>query len=162
MTKPGFEQSDVPSIKRPVGITILAVLEFLKAPIIFILYSTELGWPWASASLIAIILGGYNLAVGWGLWEMKKWAYPIALLLAMLSIIIFILDFVGLDVAGFYFNSIFWVVDFFLEFIFEIKVTVEIWFIMVLSSQLISPLILLYYMTRARIKDVFRVTGFLL
>jgi len=150
-----------PGINRPAGVVILAILEFLKAPIIFIILPTELGWLWVSAGFIALILGGYNLVVGWGLWNVKKWAYPAAVILAILSIIIFGLEVIGFDFAGYYFNSIFWVVDFFLELIFEIRVTVGVWVIMVLISQLISLPILLYYLTRPQIKDFFGVTGFL-
>jgi len=143
------------SNKRPVGIIILAVLELLKTPIIFIILPLEVEWPWVGAGLMAFALGGYNLGVGWGLWNMKKWAYKLTLVLAILSIIIF-----GLFIAGFYFmilfsNSIWWLIDAIITLIFTIKVTERIMVNIMVVSQLIAPIIILYYLTRSKIKDIF-------
>lgn len=143
------------TIELPIGVKILAILELLKTPIIFIILPIEVEWPWMGAGLMAFSLGGYNLVVGWGLWHAKKWAYWGALILAILSIVIFVLYITGFYFITLFVNPTWWIIDAVLTLLFDIRVTDAIMVNIMVISQLIAPIIILYYLIRSRIKEVF-------
>ena len=117
------------SVERPTGVTILAVLEILVGVsgifggLLGVLGVIEIGV--RGLFYFIFIIGFLNLAVGWGLWTLKKWAYQVALILAIIGIITGILSLP-----------------------------------MAIISLIINVLII-YYLTRPEIKEVFGVTGFL-
>ncbi len=69
-------------VERPTGVTILAILSFFGGfvGIVFFEYYTVL-------SIIGLIISLIQLFVGWGLWNLREWSHPLALLLAIIAII---------------------------------------------------------------------------
>lgn len=110
-------------IERPTGVQILAVLEILGG-VIGIVVGLSVG---SSFGMGTLLIGLVNFVIGWGLWELKKWAYQVALILA-------ILGFIGALILS---------------------------IILIGIPLLIIQAIILYYLTRPVIKDVFGITGFL-
>ncbi|MFQ6125258.1 MAG: hypothetical protein ACE5R6_11740 [Candidatus Heimdallarchaeota archaeon] len=127
------------SIERPTGVTILAVLEIIVGILGIIggLLAITVGGFLAAEGYgsfgalagvlggIAFILGLFALAVGWGLWNLRKWAYQIAMILAIIGIIVAIVTLPGSIIS------------------------------------LVIDAIIIYYLTRPEIKDVFGITGLL-
>lgn len=81
-------------IVRPTGVTILAVLEFLGGILGIlgglVLLGAEEAFGegiFAVFSIWAFIAGFIALAVGYGLWNLLKWGYQAAMILAILGII---------------------------------------------------------------------------
>jgi uncharacterized membrane protein (DUF2068 family) len=72
--------------QRPVGVTVIAVLEAIAAVLeilggIFLLStSTTLG-------VIAIVVGVIYLVLAWGLWTLKPWAFWITAVLNALAVV---------------------------------------------------------------------------
>jgi hypothetical protein len=70
--------------KRPLGISVLALLMFLAgatwllAGFVLPLVGAAVA-PW----YIALIAAAYFLALGWGLWGLRRWAYLAALLMCV-------------------------------------------------------------------------------
>ncbi len=86
---------------RPLGVTILAILQLLGGVIsifgglaivmIFpVIFTLILG-------VILLILGLLGLIVGWGLYTMKSWAWMLAMILNIINIIVAIINF---DIAS--------------------------------------------------------------
>lgn len=115
------------SIEHPSGVTILAVLEFITG-IFYIIAAIGL-FTLAAISAIGVIvfllMGFIALGIGWGLWKLKKWAYQVAMILAILGILTNLLT-LPVGIIG-----------------------------------IIISVIIIYYLTRPEIKEVFGVTGFL-
>lgn len=96
-------------IERPTGVMILAVLEIIGG-VFAILggigmlalggfaagygYGAE-GAFFGAIGVIVLLIGLFSLAVGWGLWNLRKWAYQIAMILGIIGIIISILSLPG-------------------------------------------------------------------
>ncbi len=75
---------------RPLGVTILAILQILGGLLAFvggmvILVLPFFGW---LIGPIIIILGIFDLVIGWGLWAMKSWAWMTAIILNIIGIIL--------------------------------------------------------------------------
>jgi len=86
-----------PSGDRPLGVTILAILQLLGGVIsifgglaivmIFpVIFTLILG-------AILLIVGLVGLIVGWGLYTMKSWAWMLAMILNIINIIIAVIGF---------------------------------------------------------------------
>ena len=89
--------------KRPLGITIIAILLFISAIIEIIggissvigttptgtLSDVLLGW-------FPLVLGVIELVLAWGLWTLKPWAYWGTLLVEIVNILIHFFGFLGL------------------------------------------------------------------
>jgi hypothetical protein len=79
------ERSDSPSaLKRPRGVAILALLLFLVGAI-WLLAAVALPLLGVSLAPWYILFGAaaYFLAIGWGLWGGRRWAYLAALLMCI-------------------------------------------------------------------------------
>ena len=93
-----------PSGSRPLGVTILAllqiiggVLSLLGASVFFIIPF----FGWIVGGIIAI-LALLDLIIGWGLWSMKSWAWMAAIILNIISIILAIIpptDYISIIIA---------------------------------------------------------------
>ena len=89
--------------KRPLGITIIAILLFISAVIEIIggissvigstptgtLSNVLLGW-------FPLVLGVIELVLAWGLWTLKPWAYWGTLVVEIVNILIHFFGFLGL------------------------------------------------------------------
>ena len=129
----------VTTIERQLGVTILAILHFLAGIGLLILglliaavggYAASVGEGalaaiFGASGFIIILIGLIPFGIGWGLWNLKKWSYQVAMIF---TVIFFILGILSIP-AGFLF------------------------FVIVA--------LILYYLTRPEIKDVFGITGFL-
>ncbi|MHA1960945.1 MAG: hypothetical protein ACW99U_11980 [Candidatus Thorarchaeota archaeon] len=101
----GYGASD----ERPMGVTILAVLQILGGAIVLflggvlgLLAAALLPPAFAAFALIfaafAVILGLISLVVGYGLWGLKSWAWTWAMIVNVLNIITALLggNYIGL------------------------------------------------------------------
>ena len=92
---------EVPRITiRPSGVTILAVLYWLSAIVavlgglayiggmLYFLPPLFLAFFWVLGSVL-IAVGLVDLVIGWGLWNLKKWARTLAIVLAVIGLISF-------------------------------------------------------------------------
>ncbi|MGD9396944.1 MAG: hypothetical protein PVJ05_10990 [Candidatus Thorarchaeota archaeon] len=88
--------------ERPMGVTIIAALQMIGAVLlIFTGYlSLMAGVAAGPFGFLFAILGGFLLIfgiigfiVGWGLWTLKGWAWMIAFILNLLSVIFALLSF---------------------------------------------------------------------
>jgi len=108
------------SIERPTGVTILAVLAFIVGIFGalggFLVvaagtaaaaygYGIEGGLAAVLGALV-LIIGLLWLAVGWGLWNIKKWGYQVAMILAIIGIILALPDIVGAGIVTIIINGI--------------------------------------------------------
>ena len=88
--------------ERPLGVTIIAALQMISAIVLIfggymaLMFGAALG----PFGFLAAILGGFMLIfgilgfiVGWGLWTLKGWAWMIAFILNLLSVIFALLSF---------------------------------------------------------------------
>ena len=76
-----------PSRKRPLGITILAVLLVIAAILeLFVSGAALLGTINLFVAVIAAIVGLVSLFVAWGLWKLKKWAFWTTVVIEVLAI----------------------------------------------------------------------------
>ena len=88
--------------ERPLGVTIIALLQMIGAVLLIfggygaLILGTAIG----PFGFLAAILGGFLLIfgiigfiVGWGLWTLKSWAWMIAFILNLLSVIFALLSF---------------------------------------------------------------------
>lgn len=126
-------------IERPTGVTILVILVFIVglfgALLGFLLLiasgiATDYGYGFIEAFLeifgaILLLLGLVSFVDGWGLWNLKKWGFQLAMILSVIGII--------------------WGI---------ISLPIGIILIIIYG-------IIVYYLTRPEIKDVFGITGFL-
>lgn len=83
-----------PSGERPLGVAILAVLNWLQALLIIAGGVIVLALPFFGVILgaIAILIGLFLFYIGLGLWNMRGWAWMWAMLINILGLII---NFVG-------------------------------------------------------------------
>ncbi len=89
--------------KRPLGITIIAILLFISAIIeiiggLFSVIGTTL-----TGTISDVLLGWFPLAIGvlalilaWGLWTLRPWAYWGTLVVEIINILIHFFGFLGL------------------------------------------------------------------
>ncbi len=117
-------------IQRPTGVAILAILAFLGGllGILGFTYYTIL-------SILSLLTAVANVFAGWGLWNLRDWSHPLALILQVISIIVSPLNLIAssADIDG------------------GIIAT------SLLFGWIISAIII-YYLTRPEIKEVFGVT----
>jgi hypothetical protein len=88
--------------KRPLGITVIAILLFISAVIELLGGISVLGSP-PTGTLSDELLGWFPLAMGvielvlaWGLWNLKPWAYWGTLVMEIVNILIHFFGFLGL------------------------------------------------------------------
>jgi uncharacterized membrane protein (DUF2068 family) len=86
---------NVSTTRRPLGITIIAILLFIQAVIeifagIFVLIGTTLANPMAGLLIgwVPLALGIITFIVAWGLWTLKPWAYWVTLIVEIVYIVI--------------------------------------------------------------------------
>ncbi len=91
---------NVTTTKRPLGITIIAILLFIQAVIeifvgIFAFIGATLANPLAGLLLgwIPLAIGIVTFIVAWGLWTLKPWAYWVTLILEIVNIVINLFSF---------------------------------------------------------------------
>jgi hypothetical protein len=80
---------------RPTGVSVIAILAFLGGAIVilwgllllFLPIPGELAGPSVVIGLVIIVLGILEIAIGWGLWELKNWARITMVVLQALSLI---------------------------------------------------------------------------
>ena len=94
---------NVSTAKRPLGITIIAILLFITAVIDIIggLFGIIGTRPSGSFNDILVdyfplIMGVIELVLAWGLWTLKPWAYWATLIVEILNILIHFFGFLGL------------------------------------------------------------------
>ena len=101
-----------PSGERPLGVTILAVLEFIAGILGLIggigLVALGASIPFLGAfgiffGIIVIILALIDFIIGWGLWSLKSWAWMLAL---VFNIINAILNLIAFDIIALIINII--------------------------------------------------------
>ena len=94
---------NVSVMRRPLGITIIAILLFISA-VIEILggLSSVMGAP-PTGTLSDVLLGWFPLILGiielvlaWGLWTLKSWAYWATLIAEIVIILVHFFGFLGL------------------------------------------------------------------
>ena len=92
-----------PSAERPLGVTILALLQIIGG-----IFSLIGGSIFFIIPIIGWIIGGVivflallDLLIGWGLWSMKSWAWMAAIILNIISLIIAIptFDYISIIIA---------------------------------------------------------------
>lgn len=79
--------------QRPLGVTILAVLAFIVG-ILGILGGIglfALGGGWAALGAITLIIGILQLALGYGFWTLKPWAWMLGIALEAINIVLSII-----------------------------------------------------------------------
>jgi uncharacterized membrane protein HdeD (DUF308 family) len=89
--------------KRPLGITIIAILLFISAIIEIIGGISSVAGTSLTGTTSAVLLGWFPLILGvvelllaWGLWTLKPWAYWGTLLAEILIILVYFFGFLGL------------------------------------------------------------------
>ena len=89
--------------KRPLGITIIAILLFISAIIEIIGGISSVIGTTPTGTMSDVLLGWFPLAMGvielvlaWGLWTLKPWAYWGTLLVEIVNILIHFFGFLGL------------------------------------------------------------------
>lgn len=85
---------NVSATKRPLGITIIAILVFIQAVIEIIFGIVVFVGSTLASPAVGLLLGWIPLAIGivsfivaWGLWTLKPWAYWVTLIVEIISII---------------------------------------------------------------------------
>lgn len=90
-----------PSGDRPLGVTILALLEILGGLfsiiggfglVMLAAFDPLFGFLWLILGGVTLFLGLLALIVGWGLWSLKSWAWMVALILNLINLILNILS----------------------------------------------------------------------
>src|SRR5512136_930619 len=66
-------------MKRPTGITIIAVLMFIGGALSVIGALTAFGAGLAGSGIWSLVIGVADLVLAWGLWTLKPWAWMGAL-----------------------------------------------------------------------------------
>jgi len=98
IAQPGYS---APS-ERPLGVTIISILQMISSIILIFGGYTALfagaviplfGAFFALIGGALIIFGLIGFIIGWGLWTLKSWAWMIAFILNLLSLIFAILNF---------------------------------------------------------------------
>jgi uncharacterized membrane protein (DUF2068 family) len=86
---------NVTTARRPLGITIIAILLFISAIIeiiggFFAFIGTTLASPLDGLLLgwIPLAIGVITFIVAWGLWTLKPWAYWVTLIVEIISIVL--------------------------------------------------------------------------
>lgn len=85
---------NISTTRRPLGITIIAILLFIQAIItilggIFIFIGSVVASPVAGLLLgwLPLAIGIISLIVAWGLWTLKPWAYWVTLIVEIIAIV---------------------------------------------------------------------------
>lgn len=94
-----------PGTARPQGITILAIVSFVGGAFAvlgglgalglgtFLAAATGVGGLFQILGIVALVLGIAELAIGYGFWTLKPWAWSLAFVVFVVSIMIEILRF---------------------------------------------------------------------
>ncbi len=89
------------SAGRPLGITILAILEILGGLLSIVggfglvtlaMIEPIFGMLWLAIGAVTLILGIVALIIGWGLWSLKSWAWMAALIINLINLILNVLS----------------------------------------------------------------------
>ena len=99
-----MQQESVGTIrKRPLGITIIAILLFISAVIEIIGGISSVRGTTPTGTVSDVLLGWFPLAIGvialilaWGLWTLKSWAYWGTLIAEIVLILVHFFGFLGL------------------------------------------------------------------
>ena len=99
-----MQQESVGTIrKRPLGITIIAILLFISAVIEIIGGISSVRGTTPTGTVSDVLLGWFPLVIGvialvlaWGLWTLKPWAYWGTLVVEIINILIHFFGFFGL------------------------------------------------------------------
>ncbi|MGA2783138.1 MAG: hypothetical protein ABSF09_00365 [Candidatus Bathyarchaeia archaeon] len=78
--------------KRPAAVTLLAILEVSLATLALLVVAAarfeliqHIRWSVESLTIILLILAGFELALAYGFWTGKAWAWTVGLLFAILG-----------------------------------------------------------------------------
>lgn len=97
-----------PAKARPIGVTILAILNALGgiitllggAAAIMVTSTGILAGLGVAIGGFMILIGIFQLLVAWGLWTGKKWAWFLALIFGILGVILGLMSLVGGGLTG--------------------------------------------------------------
>ena|SRR5215471_15154548 len=91
---------NVSTTRRPLGITIIAILLFIQAVLEIIFGFFSFFGSVIHNPLSGLLVGWFPLAVGvllfilaWGLWTLKPWAYWVTLILEIINIVLHFLGY---------------------------------------------------------------------
>ena len=94
---------NVSTTRRPLGITIIAILLFISAVIEIIGGISSVIGTTHTSTISNVLLGWFPLVIGvialvlaWGLWTLKPWAYWGTLLVEIVNILVHFFGFLGL------------------------------------------------------------------
>jgi hypothetical protein len=95
------KNSSFSSTERPLGISIIAGLQMIGGAILT-LVGVSYFTIWRDFSIFFLFLGIFSFIIGWGLWEGKRWAWIIYVIVVALGILVSLLtfDLVSLIFAG--------------------------------------------------------------
>ena len=107
-------------IERPTGVTILAVLAFivgifgaLGGLLVVAAGTAAAAYGFGIEGGLAVVIGALVLivgllwlAVGWGLWNINKWGYQLAMILAIIGIILALPGIAGAGIVTIIINGI--------------------------------------------------------
>jgi hypothetical protein len=101
MSQPGYSASS----ERPLGVTIIAVLQLLSSIVMlfggYLLVFVGAGLGFFGLGLlfggIFLIVGLIGFIIGWGLWTLKSWAWMIAFVLNLINVLIAL---IGMDIIS--------------------------------------------------------------
>lgn len=94
---------------RPVGVSILALLDFVGAALMAVCglafligVGTALHAPWLAtlgtiSGVVCLLIAAIPALVGWGLWNLKNWARALTIIFAALGILGALFGFVSPD-----------------------------------------------------------------
>ncbi|MFX1579386.1 MAG: hypothetical protein ACFFBJ_07025 [Promethearchaeota archaeon] len=98
MSAPAYSGSG----ERPLGVTIIAILQMLSAIVLLVTGSLSMmaalalgpfGFLFVILGGVFLIIGIIGFIIGYGLWTLKGWAWMIAFILNLLSVILAIISF---------------------------------------------------------------------
>ncbi|MDH4215061.1 MAG: hypothetical protein OEV85_14185 [Candidatus Thorarchaeota archaeon] len=78
-----------PSGSRPLGVTILALLQIIGGMLSLLTGAYIFSFPFFGwiVGVVVVLLALLDLIIGWGLWAMKSWAWMAAIILNIISLI---------------------------------------------------------------------------